>query len=207
MKPFACHFPNCNSSYLRKEHLQRHLVQHTADTRTSPCPFCNRVFGRQYGLRADHSSDTMRRHARQAHKAEPKRLCDVRAERTCRTCWVASSSCEGQRPCRRCLREGLRCSFSDDRASLPRPNIDSTSSILRYTQRYFEHFHPQWPFLHQSTYSVRDEPSILLYSVVAIGLWTEGSASSRATALALHGKIGNSIYQQKVGTRPFYITI
>lgn len=150
--------------------------------------------------RADHSNDTMRRHARQAHKAEPKRLCDVRAERTCRTCWVANSSCEGQRPCRRCVREGLRCSFSDDRASLPRPKIDSTSSILRYTQRYFEHFHPQWPFLHQSTYSVRDEPSILLYSVVAIGLWTEGSASSRATALALHGKIGNSIYQQKVGT-------
>ena len=153
--------------------------------------------------RADHSSDTMRRHAKQAHKAEPKRLCDVRTKRTCRKCWVANSRCEGQRPCRRCLREGLRCSFSDDRPSLPRSNIDSTSLILRYTQHYFEHFHPQWPFLHRGTYSVRDEPSLLLYSVVTIGLWKEGSTASRATALALQEKIGNSIYQQKVGTKYF----
>jgi len=149
------------------------------------------------------SSDTMRRHARQAHKAETKRHCDVRAERTyraCRACRAGKSSYEGRNPCRRCLRERLRCSFSNDRAS---HTIDNTSSILQYTQRYFQNFHPRWPLLHPSTYSVQDEPSLLLFSVVAIGLWTEGTTSSRATALALHDTIGNSIYQQKVGPRSF----
>ena len=142
----------------------------------------------------------MRRHTRQAHKAEAKRLCDVRTERTCRACQVANSSCEGRNPCRRCLRESLCCSFSNDRASR---TVDNTSSILQYTQRYFQNFHPQWPLLHLGTYSIRDEPSLLLYSVVAIGLWTEGTISSRATALALHDTIGNSIYQQKVGSGSF----
>ncbi|KAL4912731.1 hypothetical protein BDW62DRAFT_194049 [Aspergillus aurantiobrunneus] len=174
MKPFSCHFPGCDSSYLRKEHLQRHLVQHTADTPKTPCPFCDRAFARH---------DTMRRHARQAHKAETKRLCDVRAERACTT----NSSCDGRNPCRRCLRQRLRCSPSDD----------NPSSIIQYTQRYFRDFHSRWPLLHPSTFSVRDEPSLLLYSVVAIGLWFEGTAASRASALALHDLLGNSIHQQK----------
>lgn len=148
----------------------------------------------------DNSSDTMRRHARQTHKAEAKRLCDVRAERTCRACRVATLSCEGRSPCRRCLRERLHCMFSNDETSC---TVDNTSSILQYTQRYFQNFHPQWPLLHLGTYSIRDEPSLILYSVVAIGLWTEGTTSSQATALALHDTIGDSICQQKVGPESF----
>lgn len=146
----------------------------------------------------DSSSDTMRRHARQAHKAEAKRLCDVRAESTCKACRIAKSSCDGRNSCRRCLREELRCSLSTDRAGRARPGINNTSVIIQYTQRYFQNFHPQWPLLHPSTFSVRDEPSLLRYSVVAIGLWTEETASSQATALALHDKIGNTIFQQRV---------
>ncbi|KAL4912496.1 hypothetical protein BDW62DRAFT_214983 [Aspergillus aurantiobrunneus] len=184
--PFPCPFPGCDSSYLRKEHLQRHLVQHTADTPKAPCPFCDRGFARH--------SDTMRRHARKAHLAETKRLCDMRSERTCRACRVARSSCEGRDPCRRCLREKLRCSLSNDRDSR---TIDNTSSTIQYTQRYFQNFHPRWPLLHPATFTVRDEPSLLVYSVVAIGLWTDETPSSRASALALHDLIGNSICQQK----------
>lgn len=153
---------------------------------------------------ADKTSDTMRCHARQAHGTEAKQLCDVRAEakRACKACRMAKSNCEGRNPCRWCLREGLDCSSSsNDRVSDEGSSIDyiSSDSIHRLTERYFQHFHPEWPFLHPSTYNVRDEPSLLVYSVVAIGLWTDGTAFSRATACALHDKIGNCIRQQKVG--------
>lgn len=146
----------------------------------------------------DNRSDTIRRHARQIHNAEAERLCDVRAKWTCKACRTAKSSCDGRTPCRRCLHEVLRCSFSTDRASRARPDIDNTSLILQCTQRYFQKFHPRWPLLHPSTFTVRDEPSLLVYSVVAIGIWTEKTTSSPATALALHDTIGNTIYQQKV---------
>lgn len=154
----------------------------------------------------------MRRHARQVHQTEAKRLCDIRAERTCKACRIAKSSCEGRNPCRRCFHEGLDCSLSSDRISRRSPGTDNTikvnSSIHRYTQRYFQHCHPQWPILHPSTFSIRDEPSLLLYSVVAIGLWTDNTPSSRSMASALHAKLGDSIRQQKVGPRtPSYSTL
>ncbi|KAL4746593.1 hypothetical protein BDW72DRAFT_184598 [Aspergillus terricola var. indicus] len=191
MKPLSCHFAGCNSSYQRKEHLHRHLAQHASNPRKTPCPFCDRSFSRY---------DLMRRHARQTHNSETRRLCevrDVRASRICEACRMANSNCEGWDPCRRCVHNGLECSPSNDQLGCGRLSPGYTSTIRNYTQRYFQVFHPQWPFLHPSTYRIESEPSLLVYSVVAMGLWIDGLASSRTAALALHAKLGDYILQQQ----------
>lgn len=164
----------------------------------------------------------MRRHARRNHEAETKRLCQIRAEQACKSCQIANSHCKGRNKCQRCLRKGLHCSFSDKRVdrlthstmvhrkrsdadTANHPQLPPSASghnrlVHQHIELYFQHFHPQWPFLHPGTFSVQDEPSLLLQSVVVIGLWAGGTASSRAKALALHDKIGECIHQQKVGS-------
>ncbi|KAL4788931.1 hypothetical protein BDV19DRAFT_397702 [Aspergillus venezuelensis] len=84
------------------------------------------------------------------------------------------------------------CPFRDLNDSKPRHKVQY------YTQRYFQYFHPQWPFLHPSTYNVENEPPLLVYSVVAIGLWVDVTAASRVAALTLHAKLGYYIAKHQV---------
>lgn len=43
---YKCSFPDCNASYRRKEHLQRHRVKHS-QPEPFQCPNCPREFGRR----------------------------------------------------------------------------------------------------------------------------------------------------------------
>ncbi|KAF7595584.1 hypothetical protein BBP40_005619 [Aspergillus hancockii] len=76
------------------------------------------------------------------------------------------------------------------------PNTDG-SHMERYITLYFTHFHPRWPFLHRATFSASHEPSLLLYSVVMLGMWVTGKESCQRLALDLHKRLGGSIQGQQ----------
>ncbi|KAL4862844.1 hypothetical protein BDV12DRAFT_202663 [Aspergillus spectabilis] len=150
-------------------------------------------------------SDLMRRHARQSHNSETRRLCDIRGERAsqtymaCRLARPVGNVRDGKDPYERHGYNGGDClaggEFDQQLACVP--SSTQASKVQHYTRRYFQHFHSQWPLLHPGTYNVETEPPLLVYSVVVMGLSFEGTASSRAAALALHAKLGEDILQQQ----------
>ncbi|CAG8909757.1 unnamed protein product [Penicillium egyptiacum] len=198
---FSCHFPGCNASYRRKEHLHRHEGKHFQQQAFS-CTNCGREFGR---------SDTLRRHVRQRHGIiEPLK----RAQRACESCHAGKSRCEGGVPCNECVRRKIPCSFNDpastvenqppgsatDRVSSVRhdqPQSQNTGKTEQYIRLYFETFHPSWPFIHKGTFEIRQETPLLVQSMVVIGLWATREQSAQSAAVELHGKLDLALRDQK----------
>jgi hypothetical protein len=77
-------------------------------------------------------------------------------------------------------------------------SIENTNRIDHYIHLYFVHFHQHWPFLHRSTFSIPDEPPLLLQAVLMIGLWVSGTPTAQQDARHLHTKLGLAISAQKV---------
>jgi hypothetical protein len=75
---------------------------------------------------------------------------------------------------------------------------DRTAQTKHYIDLYFEHFHPHWPILHRATFSIPDEPPLLLQAVLMIGLWVSEKPSARQAAVDLHKKLGLWIREQRV---------
>ena len=145
----------------------------------------------------------MRRHVGQDHETE----LSARTKPACQQCRTAKTRCIGSDPCQRCAKKGLQCSSTGTTEMRKSPSAgagsqssetDDPDNTQHYIDLYFQHFHPQWPFLHRATFSADHEPPLLVYSVMVIGLWASGRSSPRASALALHDKIGKDIWQQKV---------
>lgn len=67
-----------------------------------------------------------------------------------------------------------------------------------YIDKYFAEFHPQWPFLHRSTFNMATEPCVLIQSVLAIGLWIEGSKEAREASDFLERRLHSAIQDQRV---------
>jgi hypothetical protein len=92
------------------------------------------------------------------------------------------------------------------------PSVDTTVSVQdrtaqtkRYVDLYFTHFHSHWPILHRATFSIPDEPPLLLQAVLMIGLWVSEKASARQAAVDLHQKLGLWIREQRVRMSPTYL--
>jgi hypothetical protein len=64
--------------------------------------------------------------------------------------------------------------------------------------RYFEVFHPFWPFIHKATFDVDQETPLLVQSIVAIGIWTSGERSTQSAAMELHDNLDSAIRDQRV---------
>jgi hypothetical protein len=77
---------------------------------------------------------------------------------------------------------------------------DRIAQTKHYVNFYFVHFHSHWPILHRATFSIPDEPPLLLQAVLMIGLWVSDKAPARQAAIDLHRKLGFWIREQRVCT-------
>ncbi|CAI7586010.1 unnamed protein product [Penicillium viridicatum] len=67
----------------------------------------------------------------------------------------------------------------------------------RFVGRYFDLFHPHWPFIHRGTF-IEYETPLLVQSMVVIGLWMTEEKKTRCQAVDLHNVLGAAIRQQTV---------
>jgi hypothetical protein len=132
---------------------------------------------------------------------------------------MAKTRCQGGSPCTECSLKGNLCIFDgrdlpDIEPALPDPeeelleyggendpintSLENNPRVDHYIHLYFAHFHPHWPILHRHTFSVPDEPPLLLQAVLMIGLWVSGSPAARQNARNLHSKLGMAISAQRV---------
>ncbi|KAJ5633345.1 hypothetical protein N7490_009684 [Penicillium lividum] len=194
---YRCQFANCNASYRRKQHLNRHETKHTQQD-SFPCSTCSRTFGR-------------RRHVRRDHKIiEPLK----RALRACKNCHATKSRCEGGAPCDWCLHRNVKCSLDDhsgsverqgpqhsaDSASSPRheePAMAASEKRAEYIRYYFENFHSHWSFVHKGSFDLRHETPLLVQSMVVIGMWVSGDQYAKLAAVELHDILDLAIRDQR----------
>ncbi|KAJ5111039.1 hypothetical protein N7532_001574, partial [Penicillium argentinense] len=196
---FSCHFPNCNASYRRKEHLNRHETQHSQQ-QIFICSECGGGYGR---------SDTLRRHLQKRHKIN-KPL--NRAAVACQGCHAGKTRCEGGVPCDECLRRKIQCSLNDDTGSIERqypessnhhtsiqhdPQQNHSGKTDRWIDLYFTAFHPSWPFVHKGSFDMRSDAPLLIQTMTCFGLWASGERRARSSAVELHDKIDLAIREQK----------
>lgn len=166
-------------------------------------------------------SDSLRRHIRRDHEDPGRSL--VRATQACIRCRTTKARCQGGSPCTECSLKGHLCLFDDpvhlepaqthpeealreygsgddrintsDRINTP---IGRIAQVDHYVHLYFTHFHQHWPILHRHTFSVADEPQLLLQAVIMIGLWVSGSPAAQEGARNLHSKLKLAISAQQV---------
>ncbi|KAF2111889.1 hypothetical protein BDV96DRAFT_179870 [Lophiotrema nucula] len=103
---------SCSASFSRREHLQRHQLQHTSMTPFG-CTFCTRHFGRR---------DILVRHLRsckerlESGQDVPKLYQQRRGakKRACDTCTRLKRACSGRFPCSVCTTRNRQCSLGVD---------------------------------------------------------------------------------------------
>jgi hypothetical protein len=151
--------------------------------------------------------DLLRRHVRSCHPEFE--LPASRSLKACEACHQRKERCEGGAPCKACEQRGLSCSLvgrpSPRRRHQDRNNSSPASSAgsqaeVDYVQIYFDHFHPEWPFLHRPTFDPKTEPAVLVQSVIMVGMWIQGSRNSQDFAKSLHSRLGTAIRSQRVST-------
>ncbi|CAG8920225.1 unnamed protein product [Penicillium salamii] len=186
--PFACDFPGCSSRYRRKEHLKRHQANHEGQ-------------GNVPSILIPHR-DLLRRHIRNYHPQS--QLPASRSLKACEACRQRKEICEGGSPCKACEQREIDCSLVEQSSPAGHPGRNQSGpefpespSIHDYVKSYFDHFHPEWPFLHESTFDPAKEPGVLVQSVVMLGMWAQGSRSSKNAAIALHSRLASAIQSQR----------
>lgn len=174
-------------------------------------------------------SDSLRRHFRRDHEDPGRSL--ARATQACTRCRTAKARCQGGSPCTKCSSKGHLCIFHEPVHLEPaqedleeerwehgsgdngmnasdqiKPSIGNVAQVNHYVHLYFTHFHQHWPILHRHTFSIADEPQLLLHAVIMIGLWVSGSPAAQEGARSLHSKLKMAISAQQVGhsVAPFF---
>lgn len=67
-----------------------------------------------------------------------------------------------------------------------------------YVRLYFDHFHPQWPFLFRQSFRSKHEPPVLVLATVMIGLWITGEARLQKLAWEIHSRLRAMLEAQMV---------
>ncbi|KAJ5583288.1 hypothetical protein N7535_001908 [Penicillium sp. DV-2018c] len=217
---YSCGFQGCNARYQRKSHLRRHEAQHRGG-RTLQCSTCTQEFTRRIQpsvgptsgkvhLITRICSDTLRRHVQTVHGiAEPP----PQVKQACTHCRNQKTRCQGGPPCSNCQHRGVQCSLTPQvrlvqsghsldnvldtqsmrlRSSPAPPRMRRSETEDRFVNRYFDFFHPHWPFIHRGTFTDYETP-LLVQSMVVIGLWMTEEEKTRSQAVALHNVLGTAI--------------
>ncbi|KAL3476350.1 hypothetical protein BJX99DRAFT_141918 [Aspergillus californicus] len=117
---FQC--SQCDKSYGRKAHLQRHEVIHTGKA-ASACPFCNKTFLKPEVARRHTKTCATKHNQQTVPAAKPGRK-----RQSCDQCFSTKRACDKNSPCSRCSLLGLQCtSGSQQVLSLKSPGPTDVS--------------------------------------------------------------------------------
>jgi hypothetical protein len=83
------------------------------------------------------------------------------------------------------------------RSTPQQPRLRRTEIEDRFVSRYFELFHPHWPFIHRASF-IEYETPLLVQSMVVIALWMGGEEEERSKAINLHRVLDTALRQQTV---------
>lgn len=110
-KRYQC--SNCDLSFSRPSHLDRHVASHNPRDQRSCvcCPHCDKGFAR---------NDVLLRHLRAVHQVEtpPKKS----ARKSCLQCIRRKLKCDQAQPCQSCTKSRSHCAYYDE----PVPSTSST---------------------------------------------------------------------------------
>jgi uncharacterized Zn finger protein (UPF0148 family) len=67
-----------------------------------------------------------------------------------------------------------------------------------YVALYFDHFHPQWPFLFRQSFQSKRERPVLVLATVMIGLWITEEARLQRLSWEIHGRLHAMLEAQMV---------
>lgn len=100
----------CSKSYVRLDHLSRHVRMHTNE-KPYICTICTKAFAR---------ADLLKRHTLGHAKDDPQTSSNrpalgvqhSRVSQACEACAGLHLKCEEEKPCRRCAKKGIQCNYT-----------------------------------------------------------------------------------------------
>ncbi|EMC94132.1 hypothetical protein BAUCODRAFT_55242, partial [Baudoinia panamericana UAMH 10762] len=105
----------CSKSYARLDHLSRHVRMHTQE-KPYQCQICTKAFAR---------ADLLKRHtlghSKDDPNTKPAAVQHSRVSQACEACAGLHLRCEEEKPCKRCMKKGIACNFTQ---SYPTSNGD-----------------------------------------------------------------------------------
>ncbi|KAL4933899.1 uncharacterized protein BDV17DRAFT_70267 [Aspergillus undulatus] len=118
---FRC--SQCDKTYQRKAHLQRHEVTHTGQA-TSACPICGKSFLKPEVARRHSKACAIKNNQQPAPASKPGRK-----RQSCDQCFSTKRACNKSSPCSRCQSLGLQCTFESQQILSRTPGpVDTPSS-------------------------------------------------------------------------------
>ncbi|KAI1809149.1 hypothetical protein GGS20DRAFT_597251 [Poronia punctata] len=109
VRPFHCSF--CSKVFTRREHLERHIVSHTAHK-----PYCCEECHMEFSRRDQHANHCRRLHSGQG-PVDPRKVGEQPMRIACEACSRSKSSCDKGDPCSRCQKKGIRCQVRNSKRS------------------------------------------------------------------------------------------
>ncbi|RNJ60415.1 hypothetical protein D7B24_008106 [Verticillium nonalfalfae] len=170
---FECDYPNCQRSYLRKEHLSRHQRNH-ANLRSFACAACPATFNR---------SDLLHRHEALNH-GQPAGSVDpvdpVVAEGSSGAVTLSSPLSILPK-----IKELAGPTYLDLSAKSRSELLDAPDRV-ELQNLYFTEFHKEWPILDKDDFYHTPQPPSLVLSVLVVGMYMKGTPEAKAMALKYH---------------------
>ncbi|CRK22170.1 hypothetical protein BN1708_013330, partial [Verticillium longisporum] len=167
---FECDYPDCNRSYLRKEHLSRHQRNH-ANLRSFACAACPATFNR---------SDLLHRHEALNHGQPADPVDPVVAEGSSGAVTLSGPSNILPK-----IKESAGPTYLDLSAKSRSELLDDPDRV-ELQNLYFTKFHTDWPILDKDDFYHTPQPPSLVLSVLVVGMYMKGTPEANSMALKYH---------------------
>ncbi|KAH9436423.1 hypothetical protein MCOR02_000095 [Pyricularia oryzae] len=111
---------HCGETFLRREHLDRHLRRHSG-IKPFRCEVCDKAFARR---------DTLLRHSTVHRHGDETRSTPRRCSQACLSCAKLKQRCRGGMPCTRCRETGTECIYGPAKTPGVKTVTSSRSNII-----------------------------------------------------------------------------